>query len=110
MQLNAKDILDAVALLHDQPVEAGNDRGIDAAYLADVWGSDWPLWRTSQLTLTKIQMAVPGLFDGEALSRILRSVATLTNILNSGRKSMGWRIRARVGDRIRWYELPDEVG
>jgi hypothetical protein len=25
-------------------------------------------------------------------------------------KSRGWKLRARVGERKRWYELPDEVG
>jgi hypothetical protein len=25
-------------------------------------------------------------------------------------KSRGWKLRARVGDRKRWYELPEEVG
>jgi hypothetical protein len=24
-------------------------------------------------------------------------------------KSVKWRLRARVGDRISWYELPEEV-
>ena len=24
-------------------------------------------------------------------------------------KSGRWRLRARVGDRVRWYELPEEV-
>jgi hypothetical protein len=23
-------------------------------------------------------------------------------------KTRGWRVRARVGRRVRWYELPDE--
>jgi hypothetical protein len=24
-------------------------------------------------------------------------------------KSLRWRVRAQVGDRLRWYELPEEV-
>jgi hypothetical protein len=24
-------------------------------------------------------------------------------------KSMGWRVRARVGERVPWYEEPEEV-
>jgi hypothetical protein len=24
-------------------------------------------------------------------------------------KSRGWRLRAKVGERKRWYELPEEV-
>jgi hypothetical protein len=25
-------------------------------------------------------------------------------------KGMKWKLRAKVGDRVRWYELPEEVG
>jgi hypothetical protein len=110
VQLNAKDLLDAVALLHDQPIVSGTNGGIDGTYLADIWGGDWPLWRTSQLTLAKIQHAVIDLLEVDARLRVLGSISALTDILDSGRKSLRWRARAQVGDRIRWYELPDEVG
>jgi len=32
----------------------------------------------------------------------------LDTILESGPKSLRWRLRARVGQRVRWYELPEE--
>ena len=25
-------------------------------------------------------------------------------------KTLKWKLRAKVGDRVRWYELPEEVG
>ena len=25
-------------------------------------------------------------------------------------KSLKWKVRARVGERVQWYELPEEVG
>jgi hypothetical protein len=25
-------------------------------------------------------------------------------------KTLKWKLRARVGERARWYELPEEVG
>jgi hypothetical protein len=30
-------------------------------------------------------------------------------VAKSVTKSMKWRMRASVGDRVRWYELPEEV-
>jgi hypothetical protein len=27
----------------------------------------------------------------------------------AGRKSLGWRMRGRIGERVRWYETPEEV-
>ena len=31
------------------------------------------------------------------------------NAAASAPKSMKWKLRANVGDRVRWYELPEEV-
>ncbi len=110
VELNNKDILDVLALVHDQKLEQGGWGGIDIDYLEHAWGEDWPLWKTCQLTLHKIRKAAPSIVDEGALARILKSVAGLEAIVESGRKSMRWKLRARVGERIRWYELPEEVG
>jgi hypothetical protein len=110
VELNDKDVFDLLALLHDQKVEKGESAGIDTDYLEQVWGEDWPLWRTCQLTLEKIGRVAPSTVDENASARILKSVAALAAILESGRKSLRWKLRARVGERIRWYELPEEVG
>jgi hypothetical protein len=110
VELNGKDVLDLMALLHDQDLKKGVGKGIDTEYLEQVWSDDWPLWRTSQLTLDKIGVAVPSTVDGMAAARINESVSRLQAVLESGRKTLRWKLRARVGERIRWYELPEEVG
>ena len=33
----------------------------------------------------------------------------LLEIAKSVPKSMKWKLRSNVGDRVRWYELPEEV-
>jgi len=33
----------------------------------------------------------------------------LREIADSAPKNMKWKLRARVGDGVRWYELPEEV-
>ncbi len=40
---------------------------------------------------------------GEQIAAIQRAVADAP-------KSRGWRIRSRVGERVRRYETPEEVG
>jgi hypothetical protein len=41
---------------------------------------------------------------------VSEKVAILLDALDSVPKTRGWRMRARVGDRVRWYELPDDGG
>jgi hypothetical protein len=110
VQLNEKDVLDLVALLQDQRVEEHLDDGIDTSYLEDVWADDWPLWNTSRLTLDKLRQSLPNLFDGGAPSTVVASLGALNRAIDSGRKSLRWKVRARIGERVRWYELPEEEG
>jgi len=33
----------------------------------------------------------------------------LWKVVDAQSKSMKWKLRSQVGDRVRWYELPEEV-
>lgn len=109
VELNHKDLLDATALLHDLQLAAGDPTAIDTAYLERVWGDDWPLWKTCGLTLGRIRATVPDLLGGDLASRVLASVDQLLRISDSAPKSLRWKVRARIGERIRWYEVPEEA-
>lgn len=109
VQLNEKDVLDILAVLHDQPILPGANDHLDSDYLEKVWGSDWPLWRTCQLTLKKVREAASGLLSQEGTQRVSTTMDALNEILRGSKKSMRWRMRSRLGDRIRWYELPEEI-
>jgi hypothetical protein len=48
--------------------------------------------------------------DGfEASERVQSQVRRYTEALAEAPKSLAWRMRARVGERKRWYELPEEA-
>jgi hypothetical protein len=40
----------------------------------------------------------------------LAQARRLLELAESAPKGVKWRLRANVGDRVRWYELPEEVG
>jgi len=109
VQLNHKDVVDLLALLHDQPINDGSAQSIDPAYLEELWSADWPLWRTCGDTIGKIRASARELLDESATSIVLAKVSRLEAVHAAGRRTLAWRIRSRVGDRIRWYELPEEV-
>jgi hypothetical protein len=109
VELNAKDGLDLLALLHDQPLVTGRHEALDPAYLAALWGQDWPLWRTSQLTLRKVDRLAPKTLDPASADRVAATIRALDELLESCEKTRRWKLRARIGDRVRWYELPEEI-
>jgi hypothetical protein len=109
VELNAKDGQDLLALLHDQPLVAGSPEALDPVYLGDLWGQDWGLWRTCQLTLRKLGALATTMLDARAVERVAAAVRALDDVMERCPKSRRFRLRARVGDRVRWYELPEEI-
>jgi hypothetical protein len=109
VEVNEKDLLDLLALVHDLEVEAGRHDALDPAYLGELWGSDWPLWRTSRQTLAHVRHAAGVTLSDGLAERALETIVALEDVLETCTKTRRWRLRARVGDRVRWYELPDEI-
>jgi hypothetical protein len=110
VQLNEKDVRDALALLHDHPVEESDGDAINAAQVARLCASDWGLWRTFTADLE----ALEGHLDRyelpeESKGRIAERIERLQERIEQEPKPFGWRMRAKIGDRKRWYELPEEV-
>ena len=110
--LNDKDANDVCALL--LAADVASDDGwarINATRVAEMCAGDWGLWRTVDLNLDRIVDRLPGLgLATEEEERVERGVAALRAAIESVPKSRRWRARARVGDRIRWYREPEEVG
>jgi hypothetical protein len=109
IQLNHKDVLDTLAILHDQELVPGAHDRLDPKYLESLWSEDWALWRTCQLTLGKVRELASTVLAGDGLARVNRTLDALESLLLTGNKSVRWKLRARVGDRVRWYQLPDEL-
>ncbi len=110
IEANAKDLQDILTLLLDCEVAGASSTTIDADYLAALAASDWGLWRTITMVLERAQAwagNVEGLPEPE---RIQDRANRLAAALNDAPKSKAWKLRARIGDRKRWYELPEDSG
>ena len=110
IELNEKDVRDSLAILHDHPVEEEDGDSINAGRVAELCASDWGLWRTitSNLDSTaerSVNFDLPE--GGEA--RITDRVRALLERIDEEPKTFGWKVRSKIGERKRWYELPEEV-
>jgi len=110
-ELNEKDLRDTVALLASHDVAEHDGDAVNAAYIASLTASDWGLWRTARMNLERVREGVAGYDVGAGLqAAVVARVDALWERIEAEPKSRGWRLRDRVGDRKRWYEVPDEVG
>jgi len=109
VEINEKDIKDILALLLDHDVSAAEvPDGINAAYIAKLCAEDWGMYRTFTVNLAKIGEYAGGSgLDDEQRRRVSARAESLRSSIEAMPKTMGWKMRARVGDRKRWYELPE---
>ena len=110
-QLNEKDVRDALALFHSHPVGEDDGDYVNARRVAELCAADWGLWRTFTANLdTCCDLA--GDYDLSEAERkeILARILALAEVVEREPKTRAWRLRAKIGDRKRWYELPEEVG
>jgi hypothetical protein len=114
-EVNAKDLSDAAMLLWDhEPVSgasAGDGPGLlNLTRLTGVCGEDWGLFTTVTDNLAACADHLPGLGIGPADgARIAGRIAVIRQALDDAPKNLSWRMRAKVGRRVRWYEVPEEV-
>ncbi len=109
-QINRKDLGDALCLLADHPLgKDGADGEIGLDRMAAVLGADWGFCHTVERNLGKIAELwavepVPGArFD------VARQVEAALAAIDAAPKTLRWKTRARVGERLQWYETPEEV-
>jgi hypothetical protein len=115
VELNAKDAHDIAHLLSGVPAGPTNGSSaavIDTGRFGEVLGADWGWWRTTTGNLEKLPGLLaesPELVPEAAPFDPLVQAEALLEVARSAPKSMKWKLRANVGDRVRWYELPEEV-
>jgi len=110
VQLNAKDIFDIHALVLAHDVGEGDDGEINGAMIAGLLARDWGLWRTTRGSLETARAALAGTaLSAAEQALVAERLDRLWARVEAEPKSMRWRTRARVGDRVRWYEEPEEI-
>lgn len=128
VKINRKDVLDALVILAEHPL--GPDDGapdarqglgsISVPQIIRYTSNDWGWWRTVSgnldvlgrfldgggITVEDLDIGTgrPVLFDPVA------QIVQLRAAIDGAPKSLGWKARARLGDRIKWYAEPEEVG
>jgi hypothetical protein len=112
VELNEKDLRDIVHLLAALPVGGGSRPSIDTDRFCKLLGADWGWWRTVTGNLAKMEELLgerPALIPDNHVYEPVAQAGRLLELAVETPKSMKWKLRANVGDRVRWYELPEEV-
>ncbi len=102
-EINRKDLTDVVLLLLDHELaDEDGARRLNVGYVARLCAADWGLFTTVQDNLQKLRRLPES-------AEVAAKVDEVEGRLEAEPKTRGWKLRAMVGRRVRWYELPEEV-
>ncbi len=106
IELNEKDVRDTVAILLEHEV-TDDDAGVNAKQFASLCCEDWGLCRTITQNLVSVRDHL-GKYEVDRDVVAMRLDMLLERVEGTP-KSRSWKLRAKIGERKRWYELPEEV-
>lgn len=114
VEQTAKDIHDIAYLLSAFPISEDDRPGvIGLSRFGGVVAQDWGWWRTVTNNLEKAIAHFNGTFNHvlppDAPYSAIEQARSLIEHAEEVPKSRRWKLRSRVGERVRWYELPETV-
>ena len=111
VELNEKDVKDIYTLIQDHEFGEGVEREeIDIRFITELCGSDWGWYRTATWNIDKVLALAEDYLEEDATrEQIVSRLRYLGQTIEEAPKSLRWKSRARLGERVRWYNLPEEV-
>ncbi|MCH4815913.1 MAG: hypothetical protein QXY87_12175 [Saccharolobus sp.] len=107
IQLTENDEKDIAALLYDVELgERDDEKTMDYNYIAKILSEDWGFYKTYTINHEKI---LKFLINDKNREIIEPKLLKLRQIIEKHPKSIKWKMRAKIGEKVKWYEEPEEV-
>lgn len=109
-RLTERDAKDILAMfikfnLSDKDTESNIDMGRITSLTSD----DWGLYKTVTINIGRVRDYAASSGLRHILDRVEEKLRQLSEAIEKSPKTMKWRLRAIIGERVRWYEEPEEV-
>jgi hypothetical protein len=111
VQINEKDIIDTVMLLREFPL-GNNDQGaINMNVILKYLTTDWGWWRTvtANLALVHERLNQYDNLTKEDHTIVHSRITELMEKIDQAPKSLKWKARASLGEKMKWYKDVEEL-
>jgi len=111
VQINEKDIVDTLMLLREHDIGANDRETINLEYLSDLMKSDWGLWKTftNNLNLVQTKINTYKFLKDDDITNIKNKIYKIIKRIESEPKTVSWKLRNKIGTRIKWYKDVDDI-
>ncbi|HXY83323.1 MAG TPA: hypothetical protein VEH56_06335 [Candidatus Saccharimonadales bacterium] len=110
VEITEREYRDIISLIRDHEItETETPDAINGQYLAKLCAEDWGIYKTFMINLGNISTALAQYQldkDGEEIVR--KRVDDLKARIDNAPKSTRWKLRAKIGEKKQWYELPEK--
>jgi hypothetical protein len=109
VEITEREYKDIVALIHDHELgDVDSPETINGAYLSNLCREDWGIYKTFSINISHI---LSSLRDYELaahdLDIVRKRLEDLQSRIANSPKSLHWKLRAKIGEKNKWYELPE---
>ena len=111
VQINEKDLIDTVMLLREHPIGDSDKETINALVITRILANDWGFWRTvtGNLKLLDEKLEHYDSLSKEDRQVVHNRIKELQDRIEATPKSLGWKARAQIGERVKWYKDVEEL-
>jgi hypothetical protein len=109
--LNEKDIKDTIVMLREHEIGGEEKECVNGEYVAKQLAKDWGFWFDVSTNIQKTKQNIitnPNLSNDDKQD-VLKKLEMLIQLIGSEPKTAKWKMRARVGNKRKWYRDVEEV-
>jgi hypothetical protein len=109
VEIEERDYKDIVCIILDHELASSEaEETINKEYIADICSDDWGIYRTLTQNLEKTQAYLQHLnLENSKKEAAEAKMKSLAATIEQAPKSMKWKTRSLIGDKMSWYELPE---
>jgi hypothetical protein len=106
-EITHNDLVDlTVLLLDNDPLSSGDDRTYFSRMMSSDWGFHYTVQRNVEAIATTIEVADLTVDQRRVVSDRL---ALLSEAMDEAPRTIGWKLRSRIGTRMQWYQDVSEA-
>jgi hypothetical protein len=111
VQINEKDLIDSIMLLREHPLGDTDLETINTTLITRSLSNDWGFWRTMTGNLKLLDEKLgqyAGLPDQDR-AIVHERISDLLLQIENAPKGLRWKMRARIGEKVKWYKDVEEL-
>ena len=111
VEINEKDLKDTLVLLREHEIDTHDNDTINQTYVSGILSRDWGFYYTVTQNLNKVRDAAQKypIFEPSDQQVVKSKIDKLLDAIERQPKTMGWKMRSKIGTKQRWYTEVEDV-